>query len=315
MLGLLFRRTLLAIPTLFGLLVLVFLLSRLLPGDVVTSLIGPDRSVSPERLAELRRLFGLDLPLHVQFGSWFRALIHGDLGTSLRTGRRIAEDLGQRGPITAELGLLSLLLAVALALPLAMAAAARPGSRLDRGLEALCLVGLSVPNFWLGLLLVLSLSLPVGLLPPAGFVPMRESLLQHLRHMVLPVLTLGLLLAASVWRMARATLGEVLSQDFIRTARAKGVPEWLVLFRHALRNAALPIVTAVGLELGNLLGGAVLVEQIFGLPGIGRYAVEGINLRDYPVIQGATLWIGAAVIAVNTGVDVLYTLLDPRLRS
>ena len=247
--------------------------------------------------------------------AWLRALCHGDLGTSLRTGRKVAEDLALRGPITAELAVLSVLFAVGLALPLAVSSAARPGSALDRTLSLLCAVGLSVPGFWLGLLLMLLLSLYAGILPPAGFVPARESLLQHVRHLVLPVLTLGLLLAAAVWRMARATIGEVLLQDYIRTARAKGLPEYVVLYHHALRNAALPIVTAVGLQLGNLLGGTVLIEQIFGLPGVGRYAVEGINLRDYPVIQGATLWIGAAVIAVNTLVDALYALLDPRLRS
>jgi peptide/nickel transport system permease protein len=315
MLGLVLRRVLFAIPTLFGLAVLVFLLGRLLPGDVVTNLVGPDHSVSPERLAELRRLFGLDLPLHVQLGSWLQAALHGDLGTSLRTGRKVAADLALRGPITAELSLLSIAVAVALALPLAIAAAARPGRALDRALSLACAVGLAVPGFWLGLLLVLLFSLWAGALPPAGFVPIGESVGEHVRHLVLPVLTLGLLLAAAVWRMARATLGEVLTQDYIRTARAKGLRERAVLYRHALRNAALPIVTAVGLQLGNLLGGTVLIEQIFGLPGVGRYAVEGINLRDYPVIQGATLWIGAAVIAVNTVVDALYALLDPRLRS
>jgi peptide/nickel transport system permease protein len=315
MLGLLLRRTLVAGPTLLGLVVLVFLLGRMLPGDVVTHLVGPDHSVSPERLAELRHLLGLDRPLYVQLGSFLRALLHGELGTSLRTGRKVAQELALRGPITAELSVLSLLFAVGLSLPLAVHCAARPGSRLDRLLVALCAVGLAVPGFWLGLLLVLMMSLWLGLLPPAGFVPWQQSLSQHLLHLVLPVVTLGVLLAAALFRMARATLREVLAHDYIRTARAKGLPESAVLYRHALRNAALPIVTAIGLQLGNLLGGTVLVEQVFGLPGVGRYAVEGINLRDYPVIQGATLWIGAAVIAVNTLIDWLYLLIDPRLRS
>jgi len=309
------RRVLLGIPTLLGMALLVFLLSRLLPGDAVTSLVGPDSSASPERLAELRRLLGLDQPLTVQLWRFFAGLLHGDLGTSLRTGRAVATDLAQRGPVTLELAFVSLLIAVALAVPLAVTAAAHPGSRLDRMLGGLSTVLLSLPHFWLALLLVLLLSLRLGFLPPAGWVPASESLLQHVRHLCLPVVTLGLLQAAPLWRVGRATVAAVLGRDYIRTARAKGLPERAVLYRHALRNAALPLITTVGLQLGNLLGGAVIVEQVFGLPGVGRLAVEGINMRDYPVVQGATLAIGAAVIGVNLLVDTLYALLDPRLRG
>ena len=315
MLGPAVRRVLLCIPTLLGMALLVFLLSRLLPGDAVTSLVGPDSSASPERLAELRRLLGLDQPLTVQLGRYFVGLLHGELGTSLRTGRPVAADLVLRGPVTLELALLSITVAVALAIPLAVAAAGQPGSRLDQLLGGLSTVLMSLPHFWLALLLVLLLSLRLGFLPPAGWVPAGESLLQHLRHLALPVTTLGLLLAAPLWRVGRATVATVLGRDYIRTARAKGLTERAVLYRHALRNAALPIITTIGLQLGNLLGGAVIVEQVFGLPGVGRLAVEGINLRDYPVVQGATLAIGTAVILVNLLVDALYALLDPRLRT
>lgn len=315
MFGQVLRRVLLGIPTLLGMALLVFLLSRLLPGDAVTSLVGPDSSASPERLAELRRLLGLDQPLTVQLWRFFAGLLHGDLGTSLRTGRAVATDLALRGPVTLELAFVSLFIAVALAVPLAVTAAAHPGSRLDRTLGGLSTVLLSLPHFWLALLLVLLLSLRLGFLPPAGWVPASESLLQHVRHLCLPVVTLGLLQAAPLWRVGRATVAAVLGRDYIRTARAKGLPERAVLYRHALRNAALPLITTVGLQLGNLLGGAVIVEQVFGLPGVGRLAVEGINMRDYPVVQGATLAIGAAVIGVNLLVDTLYALLDPRLRS
>jgi peptide/nickel transport system permease protein len=315
MLGWAFRRVLLCVPTLLGMALLVFLLSRLLPGDAVTGLVGPDSSASPERLAELRRLLGLDQPLPVQLYRFFAALLHGDLGTSLRTGRPVATDLWLRGPVTLELAMLSITVAVALAVPLALAAAAHPGSRLDQTIGGLSTIFMSLPHFWLALLLVLLWSLRLGVLPPAGWVPAGESLTQHLRHLALPVTTLGLLLAAPLWRVGRATVAAVLDRDYIRTARAKGLSERAVLYRHALRNAALPLLTAVGLQLGNLLGGAVIVEQVFALPGVGRLAVEGINLRDYPVVQGTTLAIGTAVILVNLVVDALYTLLDPRLRT
>lgn len=307
-------RALLCVPTLLGVALLVFFLSRLLPGDVVTGLVGPDSSASPERLAELRRLLGLDAPLHVQLWRFFAGLAHGDLGTSLRTGRKVATDLGLRGPVTLELALLSVLSAVGLAVPLAVAAAARAGSRLDRALSGVCSILMALPHFWLALLLALLLSLHLGVLPPAGWVPVQESLGQHLRHLVLPVTTLGLLLAAPLWRVGRVIVAAELERDYIRTARAKGLDEDAVRYRHALRNAALPLITTIGLQLGNLIGGAVVVEQVFGIPGVGRLAIEGINLRDYPVVQGATLAIGAAVILVNLGVDALYGLLDPRLR-
>ncbi len=309
------RRLLLCVPTLLGVALLVFFLSRLLPGDAVTGLVGPDSSASPERLAELRRLLGLDEPLHVQLWRFFAAILHGDLGTSLRTGRKVATDLYLRGPVTLELAVLSIAAAVALAVPLGVAAAGRAGSRLDRTLSFLSSLLLALPHFWLALLLSLFLALRLGVLPPAGWVPAQESLGQHLRHLVLPVTTLGLLLAAPLWRVGRVTVAAELNRDYIRTARAKGVAETVIRYRHALRNAALPLLTATGLQLGNLLGGAVIVEQVFGIPGVGRLAVEGINLRDYPVVQGTTLAIGAAVILVNLVVDALYALLDPRLRS
>lgn len=315
MLGLAVRRVLLSVPTLVGIALLVFLLSRLLPGDAVTGLVGPDSSASPERLAELRRLLGLDQPLGVQLWRYFAALLHGDLGTSLRTGRKVGTDLGLRGPVTLELAGVSVAVAVALAVPLAVAAAARPGGWLDRALGALSSLFMALPHFFVALLLGLLFALRLGWLPPAGWVPLHESPGQHLRHLCLPVTTLALLLLAPLWRVGRATLAAELRRDYIRTARAKGLRESAVRYRHALRNAALPLVTAIGLQLGNLLGGAVIVEQVFGIPGVGRLAIEGINLRDYPVVQGATLAIGVAVILVNLGVDALYALLDPRLRG
>ncbi len=310
----LFARALRALLCLVGVAGLIFLLLHLLPGDAVTGLVGPDTAVSAARRQELRRLFGLDAPLSVQLWHWVRALLHGDLGVSLRTGRRVAEDLRLRLPITAELGLLGLLVSLLVALPLGLWAAARPGGVLDRALELLSLLGLSLPSFFLGLLLVIAFSLRLPLLPPAGYVPAGD-LKEHLRHLVLPTLTLAVLLGSELWRRTRAALREVLHCDFIRTARAKGLPEWAVFGRHALRASALPLLTAVALQLGSLLGGVVVVETVFGLPGLGRLLVDGISLRDYPVVQGVTLLTAGLLIFVNLLLDALCALLDPRLRQ
>lgn len=308
------RRSLLAIPTLFGVALIVFALMRAVPGDVVTNLVGLEGNVSEERLVELRRMFGLDLPVHVQFGQWLTAAVRGDLGSSLRTGRPVGVDLALRFPVTLELTLLSLVVALAIALPVGVFAALYRGRWPDHLGSVFALLGLSVPGFFLGILLILLFSLRLGWLPPAGYVPFGEDPIANLRHMVLPALSLGLILAAATARIVRSTLLEVLGRDFVRTARAKGLSEPAVILRHALRTALIPVVTVVGLQFGQLLGGAVIIEQVFSLPGVGRFALEGINLRDYPVVQGAVLLIAAAFVVVNLLVDVLYTVIDPRVR-
>lgn len=308
------RRLLHTIPSLLGVAMVVFALMRSIPGDVVTGLIGPGEDISPERLAELRRLFGLDLPIHVQFGQWFAAALQGDLGSSLRTGRSVALDLGLRFPVTLQLTFMSLSIALALAFPIGVLAARHRGRWPDYLGSAFVLIGLSIPNFFLGILLILLFSLHLGWLPPAGYVPFAEAPLENLRRMMLPSLSLGLILAAATTRIMRSTMLEVLGRDYVRTARAKGLTEGAVTLRHALRNALIPVVTVVGLQFGALLGGAVIIEQVFSLPGIGRYALEGINLRDYPVVQGAVLLIAAAFVLVNLIVDVIYALIDPRVR-
>lgn len=314
MLLFLLRRTLLAIPALFGVMVMVFLLMRAIPGDVVTGLVGLQETISEARLAELRRLFGLDLPLHVQFWEWFTAALQGDLGSSLRTGRPIVQDLALRFPVTLELTLLSMVVALLIALPLGIAAALKRGTWIDLATSVFALLGLSIPGFFLGILLILLFSLQLRWLPPAGYVPFTEAPLENLRHMILPAVSLGLILAAATMRIVRSTMLEVLGRDFIRTAKAKGLSPGRVIIRHALRNALIPVVTVVGLQFGSLLGGAVIIEQVFSLPGVGRFALEGINLRDYPVVQGAVLLIATAFIVVNLLVDVIYSLIDPRIR-
>ena len=314
MLAFLTRRVLLSLPALFGVALVVFLLMRAVPGDVVTSLVGLEGNITPERRAELERMFGLDLPVHVQFGRWLAAAAQGDLGSSLRTGRPVGVDLALRFPVTLQLTLFSLLVALLIAVPAGIAAALRRGRVLDYAVSVFALLGLSLPSFFLGILLILLFSLQLGWLPPAGYVPFTEAPLDNLRHMLLPSVSLGLVLAAATTRIVRSTMLEVLNRDFVRTARAKGLGEPRVVYRHALRNALIPVVTVVGLQFGTLLGGAVIIEQVFSLPGVGRFALEGINLRDYPVVQGAVLLIAAAFIVVNLFVDVLYSLIDPRIR-
>ena len=308
------RQAMLAIPALLGVMVTVFLLMRAVPGDVVTSLVGLEGNVSEERMAELRRMFGLDLPVHEQFLQWIGAAVRGDLGSSLRTSRPVVQDLALRFPVTFELTLLSLVVALIIAVPLGVIAALRRGTVIDLAVSVFALLGLSIPGFFLGILLILLFSLRLGWLPPAGYIPFSEAPLENLRHMILPSVSLGVILAAAVTRIVRSTMLEVLSRDYVRTARAKGLAERLVTYRHALRNALIPVVTVVGLQFGALLGGAVIIEQVFSLPGVGRFALEGINLRDYPVVQGAVLLIAAAFITVNLLVDVVYALIDPRIR-
>lgn len=308
------RRTLLAIPALLGVAIIVFALMRAVPGDVVTNLVGLQGNITEERVAELRRLFGLDLPVHVQFQQWITAALQGDLGSSLRTGRPVVEDLALRFPVTLELTLLSLIVALVIAVPLGVLAAVYRGGIIDIVVSVFALLGLSIPGFFLGILLILLFSLELRWLPPAGYVPFNEAPLDNLRHMVLPAFSLGLILAAATTRIVRSTMLEVLGRDYVRTARAKGLSESVTLTRHALRNALVPVVTVIGLQFGTLLGGAVIIEQVFSLPGVGRFALEGINLRDYPVVQGAVLLISLAFVLVNLLVDILYALIDPRLR-
>lgn len=314
MLTFLGRRILLTVPTLFGVALVVFLLMRSIPGDVVTQLVGVGDDISPERMDELRRIFGLDLPMHVQFVQWLGAALQGDLGSSLRTGRSITGDLLLRFPATLQLSLMSLTIALLLAVPIGMTAARYRGRWPDYLGSAFVLVGLSVPGFFLGILLILLFSLHLGWLPPAGFVPFLEDPLESTRRMILPSLSLGLILAAATTRIMRSAMLEVMDRDFVRTARAKGLSERIVTLRHALRNALIPVVTVVGLQFGSLLGGTVIIEQVFSVPGVGRFALEGINLRDYPVVQGAVLLISAAFVFVNLLVDVAYALIDPRVR-
>ncbi|MBK8162349.1 MAG: ABC transporter permease [Gammaproteobacteria bacterium] len=293
-----------ALVVLFGVSLLVFLLIHLIPGDPVEVMLG--ESSQPADRAALRHALGLDQPLYLQLLEYYRNLIRFDLGQSLHSQRPIAEILLERLPATLELAVAGLCVAVLIAAPLGILAATRRDTGWDVGAMTFSMLGISIPNFWMGPLLILVFSLWLGWLPVSG----RDEA----ASLVLPALTLGTALAAILSRMLRATLLEVLGEDFIRTARAKGLTEGAVIFRHALRNALLPVITLLGLQLGALLAGAVITETVFSWPGIGLLTIESIHRRDYPVVQACVLMISLGYVAVNTFTDLVYARLDPRIR-
>ena len=308
-------RFLACIPVLLGVSLFTFLLVRLVPGDPIQIMLGPDPSAGPgNRVEEIRRLYGLDRPWPVQYLEWLGSLATGSLGNSLRTGLPVGESIAQRLPVTLELALLAIAIGLVIGLPLAVLAARRRGGWLDATLSALVLFGISMPGFWLATLLVLLFALNLRWLPSIGYTPLAENPVENLRRMLLPALSLGVAFGATTMRFTRSSLLEVFNQDYIRTARAKGARERLVVARHALKNALIPVVTVTGIQVGRLLGGTVIIEQIFALPGIGRYIFDAISQRDYPVIQGTVLFFTLAFILVNLSVDVLYGMLDPRIK-
>lgn len=308
------RRLILLGPTLLGISVLVFGLMRFLPGDVVQVMIGTEAQLAPEQRQTLYRLFGLDAPLHVQYLRWLGDLVRGDLGVSLRTAEPVSRVIAQRLPITLELALLAACLSWLIAVPLGALAAVRRNGVLDFLAHLLGLVGLSVPNFWLATMLLLVTSLYLRWQPAGEWASPFQSPLANLQHMVLPVLSLSAALIAVVMRMTRSSMLEVLGQEYIRAARSKGLGEARVLARHAFKNAAIPVVTVMGVQVGYLLGGAVVIEVIYGLPGIGWMILNGIYQRDYPLVQGGVLFVAVAFVLLNLLVDVLYACLDPRIR-
>jgi peptide/nickel transport system permease protein len=311
----LFRRLGLLVPTLLGISLLVFVLMRLVPGDVVQVMLGTEAQLTPEQRATLYRLFGLDAPVHVQYLRWLGDLLRGNLGVSLRTAEPVTAVIVGRLPITVELAVGAALLSWVLAVPLGVLAAMRRRGVLDALAHVVGLVGLSVPNFWLATMLLLITSLYLRW-QPAGAEwtsPFRDPV-TNAQQMLLPVLSLSAALVAVVMRMTRSAMLEVLGQDYIRTARAKGVGEAGIIARHASKNAAIPVVTVMGVQVGYLLGGAVVVELIFGLPGIGWMILNGIYQRDYPLVQGGVLFVAVVFVLVNLLVDLTYAYLDPRIR-
>jgi peptide/nickel transport system permease protein len=305
------RRVLASVPVMAFVALFVFSLLYLAPGDPAAIIAGDQ--ASPEDVARIRASLGLDRSFPVRFGEWLWNVLHGDLGSSIFANLPVAHMIGQRVEPTLSLMLLTLLLSVGVAVPLGVVAAARAGSWLDRLLMLAAVLGFSVPVFVVGYVLAYVFALSLDWLPVQGYTPLARGLWPWLRNLMLPVLALSGVYTALIARITRAAMLEVLSQDYVRTARAKGLGQVPILFVHALKNAAVPIVTVVGLGVALLIGGAVVTESVFAIPGIGRLVVDAILRRDYPVIQGVTLLFSLLYVLVNLAVDLLYTLFDPRI--
>ena len=300
--------------TLAGLTVLIFLMLRLIPGTVVEQMIGADAVVSPAMVAELKRFFGLDQPWWVQYGRWVGRLAQGDLGTSWRTGKPVIQLIFERLPVTIELTLLAVSFSLVLGIVAGIVSAVRRDEAVDNVTRLGTLLGLSVPVFWQGTMLILLFSLYLRWMPPVVWVDFLTDPRRNLTIMLLPALCLGTASAANIARTTRAGMLDVLRSEYIRTAAAKGLASRAVVLKHALRNALIPVVTVAGLQVGILLGGAVVIEEVFTLPGVGRLVLWSIYQRDYPLTQSTILFIAALFMMINLAVDLLYSWLDPRIR-
>jgi peptide/nickel transport system permease protein len=308
------RRAVWTVAALLGVSVLIFLLVRLLPGNIVDIIAGTEGQLGREQRAAVLREFGLDKPLPVQYVLWVGNMLQGNFGWSFRTGQPVAVLIASRLPITIELAVLAVLSVALVGIPLGVAASVSRSLRVRTLVQMVGVLGLSLPNFWIAVLLIIGASSLFGWLPALIYVSPLADPWVNLQQMFLPVLSLALGLSAVVVRMTRSSMLEVLGQDFIRVARAKGLATRAVLLRHALRNALIPIVTVLGLQTGFLLGGVVITEQIFGLPGLGWTLLNGVYQRDYPVVQGTVMVFAATFVLINLLVDLLYTYLDPRIR-
>ena len=299
------RRILAVVPVLFGVTLAVFSMLFLVPGDPVKMMLA-EFVTNPEQVARMRAQLHLDEPVLVQYGRFVGNALRGDLGTSIRTRRPVITEIGENVGSTAQLALASMLVAVAIGIPLGLLAALLRNSWLDVGSMVVALLGVSMPSFWLGLLLIFVFSLHLGWFPATGG--------GDLAHLVLPSITLGAIAAAIIARLTRSSMLEVLGQDYVRTARAKGLAWWGVVVRHALKNALIPVITIFGLQFGNLLAGAVIVETVFSRPGLGRLIVGGILAKDFPLVQGSVLFVATAYVLINVLVDIAYAFADPRIR-
>ena len=311
--GYVLKRFLFTIPTLIGISILIFLLVRLLPGDIIDVLLGGDLSATEADKQLAREQLGLDGSYVEQYWRWVSGVAQGDLGFSYRNTQPVSEILLNALPITLELVFLGLLIAVVVGIPLGVISAVRRDSRHDYAARVGGLIGVSIPNFWLATLLLLFTSRVFGWVPPLSYVSSLDDPIENLSQFILPAVSISVFTMAIVMRMVRATMLEVLGQDYVRTARAKGVTRNIVISRHALRNALIPVVTIVGFEVGILMGGAAIVEIIFGLPGVGNTLINAIFNRDYPVVQAATMLLAFTFVFVNLVVDLIYGVLDPRI--
>ena len=309
----LLRRLALVLPTLFFVSVLIFGLQQLLPGDPALALAGEDRD--PAVIAFLRQKYHLDEPVPVRYLLWIEGVLSGDLGQSIRIKRAVRDLVLEKLPVTGELATLAIVIALSIGLPMGIVAAVKNDTVIDHAATIAALWGRSIPNFWLGILLILLFSVQWGLLPASGFVSPAESLTRNLATLIMPAFVLGNAIAAVMMRHTRSAMLEVLSSDYVRTARAKGLSETRVVLHHALRNALVPVITLGALEFGELLSGAVLTEQVFTIPGFGKLIVDAVFNRDYAVVQGVVLCTALAFILLNLFADIAYVLINPRLRG
>ena len=306
-------RVLQVIPTLLLVSIYVFCLQQLMPGDPALVLAGEERD--PEVLAQIRAELWLDRPLVIQYFHWIGNVLTGDLGFSWRIRQPVLQLVAQKLPVTMQLGSMAFVISVCIGVPMGILSAVKKNTFWDYVANGIGLAGLSTPNFWLGIMLILLISVQLGWLPPSGYVPLAEDWRQSLATTIMPAFVLGNAIAAVLMRHTRSAMLTALEQDYVRTARAKGLMEWRVVLRHALRNALVPVVTLGALELGTLLSGAVLTEQVFSVPGFGKLIVDAVFNRDYPVVQGVVLVTATVYVSLNLIADVLYVLINPRLRN
>ncbi len=313
MIEVILRRLISTIPVLIGVSLITFGLIHIIPGDPAIVIAGPDASV--DQVESIRQLLGLDRPLHIQMGVWYMNLLQGDLGNSFMLGRSVLQAIQERLPTTLLLTAYSIVITMPLGIAAGLLAAYRQNTWVDTAVMSVALLGVSVPSFWLSIMGILVFSVMLGWLPSSGYVPPSEGILACLQSLTLPAFSLAVFQIGLLARMTRATTLEVLRQDFIRTARAKGLAEWKTVAKHALSNVMIPIITVIGLLVNVAIAGAVVIEQIFVLPGVGQLVVQGILRRDYPVIQGSILAVALLLVLINLIVDLLYAYLDPRLRN
>lgn len=298
---------------LVGISIIAFAFIRLIPGDAVAIMLGANAEVTPERIEALRHRLGLDLPIHEQYFDWLAGVLSGDLGVSIWTGRPVISEIADHVWPTVQLTVFGLVLAIVFAIPLGVLMARWHRRPLEPAVQAASVIGLTVPPFWLGILLILLLSVIAPGLQLLGYVPFGESPIENLKRMVLPAFALSLPITANLARLLRSTLLEALQQDYIRTARAKGASPRVVLYRHALRNALIPFVTSVGIMAGYLLSGAIVIEQVFAIPGLGRLILGAVAERNYPLLQATIMLVTCTFVLVNFLVDLLYAVIDPRV--
>lgn len=305
MLKFIFRRILLMLPVVFGIIVIIFTLMYLTPGDPALSILG--ENATPEQIQAIHDELGLDDPYLVRLGRYFFGVLQGDFGISYKSGRPVMEEILQRYPYTLKLTFASVLLGVIIGVTAGIISAIRQYSILDNFFTTFSLFGVSAPSFWIAMVLVLIFSVRLKLLPATGS--------YEFKHWILPVFTLGLQASASIMRMTRSSMLEVIRQDYIRTSKAKGQSEFITVMKHAFKNALVPIITVIGIRICGFLAGAVLVETVFAIPGLGKFIIDSVNFKDYPIVQGGVLWIGLNCIVINLIVDIIYCFVDPRIKS